>query len=457
MKKILKINLVIIIMLCVFLCLSKVKAEEPPTFFTPISIEITNVSSDSIKTGDTINITLKSQNDTKQQLNQFPTLIIQFGNGEEIELETITEELNTATLEYSYKITDNDIGELKILSEKQVISNGTTSMGINNVPVNRNIIANEDKIQIEWTDFSRATFEWIDYTEKSHATPSLKINNVEFNDEYSYFVYLSNDKNAITDTSSLTGLSDFEDWISFSNGVVGIRALENVIEKNGDIYIWIAEYQENEGKVLLIAKEVERLEQLPLGKRIIGYIQNIDTKDSIYVNEPFSVDTRSINYKIGEIADREIISKVINNENGALQELLNYAKNKQSLDQGNIKLQENEQSIIDGINLKDKAYYFVYYEAEDENGTYYPIEDIALVQAIKYNDGWTLVNYTDDRFSFEQENNNQNNNQNNNDDTVAGGKLPQTGETISICIAVTALIILAIAVGYVIKKNRDIK
>ena len=82
MKKILKINLVIIIMLCVFLCLSKVKAEEPPTFFTPISIEITNVSSDSIKTGDTINITLKSQNDTKQQLNQFPTLIIQFGNGE---------------------------------------------------------------------------------------------------------------------------------------------------------------------------------------------------------------------------------------------------------------------------------------------------------------------------------------------------------------------------------------
>lgn len=457
MKKILKINLVIIIMLCVFLCLSKVKAEEPPTFFTPISIEITNVSSDSIKTGDTINITLKSQNDTKQQLNQFPTLIIQFGNGEEIELETITEELNTATLEYSYEITDKDIGELKILSEKQVISNGTTSMGINNVPVNRNIIANEDKIQIEWTDFSRATFEWIDYTEKSHATPSLKINNVEFNDEYSYFVYLSNDKNAITDTSSLTGLSDFEDWTSFSNGVVGIRALENVIEKNGDIYIWIAEYQENEGKVLLIAKEVERLEQLPLGKRIIGYIQNIDTKDSIYVNEPFSVDTRSINYKIGEIADREIISKVINNENGALQELLNYAKNKQSLDQGNIKLQENEQSIIDGINLKDKAYYFVYYEAEDENGTYYPIEDIALVQAIKYNDGWTLVNYTDDRFSFEQENNNQNNNQNNNDDTVAGGKLPQTGETISICIAVTALIILAIAVGYVIKKNRDIK
>ena len=105
----------------------------------------------------------------------------------------------------------------------------------------------------------------------------------------------------------------------------------------------------------------------------------------------------------------------------------------------------------------NKAYYFVYYEAEDENGTYYPIEDIALVQAIKYNDGWTLVNYTDDRFSFEQENNNQNNNQNNNDDTVAGGKLPQTGETISICIAVTALIILAIAVGYVIKKNRDIK
>ncbi len=457
MKKILKINLVIIIMLCVFLCLSKVKAEEPPTFFTPISIEITNVSSDSIKTGDTINITLKSQNDTKQQLNQFPTLIIQFGNGEKIELETTTEELNTATLEYSYKITDNDIGELKILSEKQVISNGTTSMGINNVPVNRNIIANEDKIQIEWTDFSRATFEWIDYTEKSHATPSLKINNVEFNDEYSYFVYLSNDKNAITDASSLTGLSDFEDWTSFSNGVVGIRALENVIEKNGDIYIWIAEYQENEGKVLLTAKEVERLEQLPLGKRIIGYIQNIDTKDSIYVNEPFSVDTRSINYKIGEIADREIISKVINNENGALQELLNYAKNKQSLDQGNIKLQENEQSIIDGINLKDKAYYFVYYEAEDENGTYYPIEDIALVQAIKYNDGWTLVNYTDDRFSFEQENNNQNNNQNNNDDTVAGGKLPQTGETISICIAVTALIILAIAVGYVIKKNRDIK
>lgn len=457
MKKILKINLVIIIMLCVFLCLSKVKAEEPPTFFTPISIEITNVSSDSIKTGDTINITLKSQNDTKQQLNQFPTLIIQFGNGEKIELETTTEELNTATLEYSYEITDNDIGELKILSEKQVISNGTTSMGINNVPVNRNIIANEDKIQIEWTDFSRATFEWIDYTEKSHATPSLKINNVDFNDEYSYFVYLSNDKNAITDASSLTGLSDFEDWTSFSNGVVGIRALENVIEKNGDIYIWIAEYQENEGKVLLTAKEVERLEQLPLGKRIIGYIQNIDTKDSIYVNEPFSVDTRSINYKIGEIADREIISKVINNENGALQELLNYAKNKQSLDQGNIKLQENEQSIIDGINLKDKAYYFVYYEAEDENGTYYPIEDIALVQAIKYNDGWTLVNYTDDRFSFEQENNNQNNNQNNNDDTVAGGKLPQTGETISICIAVTALIILAIAVGYVIKKNRDIK
>ena len=457
MKKILKINLVIIIMLCVFLCLSKVKAEEPPTFFTPISIEITNVSSDSIKTGDTINITLKSQNDTKQQLNQFPTLIIQFGNGEKIELETTTEELNTATLEYSYKITDNDIGELKILSEKQVISNGRTSMGINNVPVNRNIIANEDKIQIEWTDFSKATFEWIDYTEKSHATPSLKINNVDFNDEYSYFVYLSNDKNAITDASSLTGLSDFEDWTSFSNGVVGIRALENVIEKNGDIYIWIAEYQENEGKVLLTAKEVERLEQLPLGKRIIGYIQNIDTKDSIYVNEPFSVDTRSINYKIGEIADREIISKVINNENGALQELLNYAKNKQSLDQGNIKLQENEQSIIDGINLKDKAYYFVYYEAEDENGTYYPIEDIALVQAIKYNDGWTLVNYTDDRFSFEQENNNQNNNQNNNDDTVAGGKLPQTGETISICISVIALIILAIAVGYVIKKNRDIK
>ena len=143
-------------------------------------------------------------------------------------------------------------------------------------------------------------------------------------------------------------------------------------------------------KFLLTSKEVERLEQLPLGRRIIGYIQITDGVDSIYVHEPFSVDKRSINYKIGEIADREIISKVINNESGALQELLNYAKNKQSLAQGNIKSRGNEKSIIDGINLKDKAYYFVYYEAEDENGTYYPIEDIALMQAIKYSSGMDL-------------------------------------------------------------------
>ena len=457
MKKILKINLIIILLLCICACLSIVKADDTPTFFTASSIEITNVSSDSIKTGDTINITLKSQHDAKQQLAKFPTLIIQFGNGEEIELETTTEELNTATLEYSHEITDNDIGELKILSERHVISNGTTSMGLTNLHVNRNIIANEDKIPVEWTDFSKATFEWIDYTEKSHATPSLKINNVEFKEEYSYYAYLSHDPNAIENPSSLTGLSDFEDWKSFSNGIIGIRALEDVIETDGRIYIWIAEYQENEGKVLLTSKEVERLEQLPLGRRIIGYIQNIDTKDSIYVNEPFSADSRSINYKIGEITNREMISKVINNESGALQELLNHAKNAQSLSQGTTKLQDNENSIIDGINLKDKAYYFVYYEAEDENGKYYPIEDIALMQALKLGDGWTLVDYTDDRFSFEQENNNQNNNQNNNDDTVAEGKLPQTGETISICIAVTALIVLAIAVAYVIKKNKDIK
>ncbi len=58
------------------------------------------------------------------------------------------------------------------------------------------------------------------------------------------------------------------------------------------------------------------------------------------------------------------------------------------------------ESVLNKMNLIDDAYYFVYVELDDENGKYYPMEDVNLYQAQINGDSHSnmLYHYLDSGF-----------------------------------------------------------
>ena len=292
---------------------------------------------------------------------------------------------------------------------------------------------------IVWTDPSNIKFT---VTEDFY----LKVTGLK--EDGKYYGFISNGK--IAPTVSDTG------WIENENLPVTNKpgfSISKYLEKSGDIYVWIYETQivnnVRQNKCIIEAQKIERPALKKIGTRMKCYFLNEETSTHLF--EAYSYENaRKINVKIGKVTDKSILRAIKNGETDCLQKLLDYAKNADSIYTGTVPLGRSE-SITNKLNLVNDEYYYVYMVLDDENGKYFPVEDVSLYQALTYEkDGKTsknLFDYLNDNFKW-----NLGNDDTTIDNTTATGKLPQTGASIVIYVAITLVIVAGVIFAIKYKK-----
>lgn len=301
----------------------------------------------------------------------------------------------------------------------------------------------------QWTDFSNVEIELTKSTYLNYVSYSLNLENVTYITDHSYMVYISNSSTKPTEPT--TGIV---------NGVLNY-CIDEYLEKSGDIYLWVEESYIDEKKTLIEAYKIDRPSQNPLGERISGNFV-VSGGDSISFYEPTKDQAnRNIKVKIGAVTDTDVLKQIQNGSSSALSNLLTYAKSASSVASVTYKGgSRSTPSVISGLNLTEGGYYFVYYEADDENGTYYPVEDVSLYQYNYYdsNDG-QLVDYLSDQFKWNLGESDSNPVVDTKKDTTVAEKiLPKTGASIFI-VATLVIILLIITISFYLKyaKYRGIK
>lgn len=292
---------------------------------------------------------------------------------------------------------------------------------------------------IVWTDPSNIKFT---DTEDFY----LKVTGLK--EDGKYYGFISNGK--IAPTVPDTG------WIENENLPVTNKpgfSISKYLEKSGDIYVWIYETQivnnVRQNKCIIEAQKIERPALKKIGTRMKCYFLNEETSTHLF--EAYSYENaRKINVKIGKVTDKSILRAIKNGETDCLQKLLDYAKNADSIYTGTVPLGRSE-SITNKLNLVNDEYYYVYMVLDDENGKYFPVEDVSLYQALTYEkDGKTsknLFDYLNDNFKW-----NLGNDDTTIDNTTATGKLPQTGASIVIYVAITLVIVAGVIFAIKYKK-----
>lgn len=292
---------------------------------------------------------------------------------------------------------------------------------------------------IVWTDPSNIKFT---VTEDFY----LKVTGLK--EDGKYYGFISNGK--IAPTVPDTG------WIENENLPVTNKpgfSISKYLEKSGDIYVWIYETQivnnVRQNKCIIEAQKIERPALKKIGTRMKCYFFNEETSTHLF--EAYNYENaRKINVKIGKVTDKSILRAIKNGETDCLQKLLDYAKNADSIYTGTVPLGRSE-SITNKLNLVNDEYYYVYMVLDDENGKYFPVEDVSLYQALTYEkDGKTsknLFDYLNDNFKW-----NLGNDDTTIDNTTATGKLPQTGASIVIYVAITLVIVAGVIFAIKYKK-----
>lgn len=290
-----------------------------------------------------------------------------------------------------------------------------------------------------WTDPSNIKFT---VTEDFY----LKVTGLK--EDGKYYGFISNGK--IAPTVPDTG------WIENENLPVTNKpgfSISKYLEKSGDIYVWIYETQivnnVRQNKCIIEAQKIERPALKKIGTRMKCYFLNEETSTHLF--EAYNYENaRKINVKIGKVTDKSILRAIKNRETDCLQKLLDYAKNADSIYTGTVPLGRSE-SITNKLNLVNDEYYYVYMVLADENGKYFPVEDVSLYQALTYEkDGKTsknLFDYLNDNFKW-----NLGNDDTTIDNTTATGKLPQTGASIVIYVAITLVIVAGVIFAIKYKK-----
>lgn len=292
---------------------------------------------------------------------------------------------------------------------------------------------------IVWTDPSNIKFT---------VTKDFYLKVTGLKEDGKYYGFISNGK--IAPTVPDTG------WIENENLPVTNKpgfSISKYLEKSGDIYVWIYETQivnnVRQNKCIIEAQKIERPALKKIGTRMKCYFLNEETSTHLF--EAYNYENaRKINVKIGKVTDKSILRAIKNGETDCLQKLLDYAKNADSIYTGTVPLGRSE-SITNKLNLVNDEYYYVYMVLDDENGKYFPVEDVSLYQALTYEkDGKTsknLFDYLNDNFKW-----NLGNDDTTIDNTTATGKLPQTGASIVIYVAITLVIVAGVIFAIKYKK-----
>ena len=349
---------------------------------------------------------------------------------------------NATNKNVTWKSDNTQIATVDTAGKVTAIKEGTAKITVKTKDGNHTatcIVTVSKNDGIVWTDPSNIKFT---VTEDFY----LKVTGLK--EDGKYYGFISNGK--IAPTVPDTG------WIENENLPVTNKpgfSISKYLEKSGDIYVWIYETQivnnVRQNKCIIEAQKIERPALKKIGTRMKCYFLNEETSTHLF--EAYNYENaRKINVKIGKVTDKSILRAIKNGETDCLQKLLDYAKNADSIYTGTVPLGRSE-SITNKLNLVNDEYYYVYMVLDDENGKYFPVEDVSLYQALTYEkDGKTsknLFDYLNDNFKW-----NLGNDDTTIDNTTATGKLPQTGASIVIYVAITLVIVAGVIFAIKYKK-----
>lgn len=333
----------------------------------------------------------------------------------------------------------------------------------------------EQKNELTWTDGTKIKFTIEKKQNGSYYDWDLKGTGLTQITGHSYYVYITRTKAEpkIEVGTSGTITNSSLSVNSLFNPKYGISAAP-YLELNGDIYVWLYEEQVNSEenkdvhKAIVAGQKVERPALPALGGRIKCYFFGKGSASgagytSTFVSTPrdISKNERKINLKIGRISDKDILRSIQKGEKDCLSKLLAYAKSAKSVYTGTVPIGESA-SITSKFDIVNDGYYYVYMELEDENGKYYPVEDVSLYQGcVSDSVGKNLFDYLSDEFKWnldddgtstpttpakQPENNNPDNT------TAPVRRLPQAGEKMTIVAAIAGIIVLAVIFARKFKK-----
>ena len=362
--------------------------------------------------------------------------------GETATLTATINPTNATNKNVTWKSDNTQIATVDTAGKVTAIKEGTAKITVKTKDGNHTatcIVTVSKNDGIVWTDPSNIKFT---VTEDFY----LKVTGLK--EDGKYYGFISNGK--IAPTVPDTG------WIENENLPVTNKpgfSISKYLEKSGDIYVWIYETQivnnVRQNKCIIEAQKIERPALKKIGTRMKCYFLNEETSTHLF--EAYSYENaRKINVKIGKVTDKSILRAIKNGETDCLQKLLDYAKNADSIYTGTVPLGRSE-SITNKLNLVNDEYYYVYMVLDDENGKYFQVEYVSLYQALTYEkDGKTsknLFDYLNDNFKW-----NLGNDDTTIDNTTATGKLPQTGASIVIYVAITLVIVAGVIFAIKYKK-----
>ncbi len=319
----------------------------------------------------------------------------------------------------------------------------------------------------EWTDFSKAKYEI-----KRGATYGvyLNITNVTLK-EKSYYYY------KITTTNSETPEVNNEGIISKFDEI----NITKYYELDGDMYLWVKEFnpQNKSGEKEKIVVSGQKLERLDYNPHYYNAFNN-----TLMSNSGFTIkmnywcaqgNSRSANIKIGKVNNQTLLKKIKNNEAGAWEELLQYAKTSDATFNKKLKT-DSSMFMFHEIggnsfgfkksNVEDGAYYYLYVDVDSENGKYYPVGPaVTLARANIGNESGniSMFFYGTGNFKWElpeelpteeEPAKEQPKEEEKKDETIAKEKMPNTGLTYIVTLAIGTVTVLG-AVAY--KKHNNLR
>ncbi len=383
-KKILAVLLILIFVIALIPTITKAASN-----VTVQSISVTSKAG-TYKTGEVVTIEATLSGNVVAGENSSNSLSLKFGTSENYGRASVYNgTVNNNKITFQYTIKDTDSGELSL---RGIIGTLKDEQGENvNLSFDGSLTGNKVTANpIVWTDASKAK---ININDSNY----LKIENVAEINSHRYYTFITN-----TETQPKLELENGRIQNATQESLGDIR-LSGIFEKTGDIYLYVCEEQINyeSGEIehkFLLSSKIERPAQKNLGSRMKAFFFSDYTSTFLY--EPNDMNDRNINLKIGKITDTSILLSIKNNEKNALSKLLSYAKSAESIYTGKVALGRSE-TITKNINIEHEVYYYVYMVLDDENGTYYPVEDVSLYQGLVGETvGKNLFDYLDNQFKW---------------------------------------------------------
>lgn len=366
--------------------------------------------------------------------------------GETLKLNATTNSKNNITWKSSKEnlATVDSNGNVKALEEGITVITATVDNKSASCTVT--VTKEENKTNNSESDFSNAKFS---YNLESLKYLEITISDYSKKENSRYYMYISKNKN-----ENITSIPENAAIIVIDNEGIG-KAIFNgeeaskILEYTGTNYIYIIEKNMNDNTqtVILKAKEMPTIALPSLGLRLDMLLAE-PTNTKVY-NIVQMNDNRKITYKIGKITSNDILRSFKKDSSSvAYSKLLDYAKNANYMSTGTITTNGLDYNIVNKLNIEKGAYYFVYMVVDNENGKYIDIEDVAIYTESNVKEGNALIHFDFADIEVEEEEDNT---------VVPDAKLPQTGVSYIIMIAIGIVVVVGIIAYKKYKKYIDIK